>query len=252
MGNSCGGLSEFIDSNGTERYSGFIWDYIVKGLSSVCLDANVMRVGGDWATARPTTNSWATASYSPTAPPAQGAGGQAAVFASQAHPRRHGVTIENRNLFASTDGYVFAARLLEDDADLHADCRFDVAAGDTQHHDIAFPGHRLRRGTREVTYEVDLLISQRPPRGHPPATNSPSDNSPTPSTPQGHHRTTKTMRRPRDGHSADGTPASAATRKFMSRTQEASSPKRNGRNNIRRPEIAFRPLTDNDRGNAPT
>ena len=50
------------------------------------------------------------------------------------------MTIENRNLFASTDGYVFAARLLEDGREIwHADYRFDVAAGDTQHHDIAFP-----------------------------------------------------------------------------------------------------------------
>lgn len=68
------------------------------------------------------------------------------------------MTIENRNLFAGTDGYVFAARLLEDGHEIwHADYRFDVAAGDTQHHDIAFPDIDADGDTREVTYEVDLL-----------------------------------------------------------------------------------------------
>lgn len=72
MGNSCGGLSEFIDLERYERYSGgFIWDYIDQGLVQRLPDGSErLSVGGDGATVQPTTNSWATASCSPTARPA--------------------------------------------------------------------------------------------------------------------------------------------------------------------------------------
>ena len=35
-----------------------------------------------------------------------------------------------------------------------------MAAGDTQHHDIAFPDIDEDGDTREVTYEVDLLLAE--------------------------------------------------------------------------------------------
>lgn len=35
-----------------------------------------------------------------------------------------------------------------------------MAAGDTQHHDIAFPDIDADGDTREVTYEVDLLLAE--------------------------------------------------------------------------------------------
>lgn len=55
MGNSCGGLSEFIDLERYERYSGgFIWDYIDQGLVQRLPDGSErLSVGGEWGD-RPT------------------------------------------------------------------------------------------------------------------------------------------------------------------------------------------------------
>ncbi len=164
------------------------------------------------------------------------------------------MTIENRNLFASTDGYVFAARLLEDGREIwHADYRFDVAAGDTQHHDIAFPDIDSDEGTREVTYEVDLLLAEATawaPAGYELAfgqlTDTLKPEGDITGNDQDDGRATVTLSRWNAGIRRDDEEI------LMSRTQGGIvSWKRNGREMvIRRPEIVtFRPLTDNDRGN---
>ena len=169
-------------------------------------------------------------------------------------PDGHGVTIENRNLFASTDGYVFAARLLEDGREIwHANYRFDVAAGDTQHHDIAFPDIDSDEGTREVTYEVDLLLAEATawaPAGYELAfgqlTDTLKPEGDITGNDQDDGRATVTLSRWNAGIRRDDEEI------LMSRTQGGIvSWKRNGREMvIRRPEIVtFRPLTDNDRGN---
>ena len=165
------------------------------------------------------------------------------------------MTIENRNLFAGTDGYVFAARLLEDGHEIwHADYRFDVAAGDTQHHDIAFPDIDADGDTREVTYEVDLLLAEATawaPAGYELAfgqltgtLNPEQDITETSHDDDG--RATRTLSRWNAGIRRDDEEI------LLSRTQGGIvSWKRDDREMvIRRPElVTFRPLTDNDRGN---
>lgn len=257
MGNSCGGLSEFIDLERYERYSGgFIWDYIDQGLVQRLPDGcERLSVGGDWGD-RPTDyefvgNGIVFADRTPS-PKAQEV--KQLYSPIKLTPDGHGVTIENRNLFASTDGYVFAARLLEDGREIwHADYRFDVAAGDTQHHDIAFPDIDSDEGTREVTYEVDLLLAEATawaPAGYELAFGQLTDTlnlaGDITGNDQDDGRATVTLSRWNAGIRRDDEEI------LMSRTQGGIvSWKRNGREMvIRRPEIVtFRPLTDNDRGN---
>lgn len=257
MGNSCGGLSEFIDLERYERYSGgFIWDYIDQGLVQRLPDGcERLSVGGDWGD-RPTDyefvgNGIVFADRTPS-PKAQEV--KQLYSPVKLTPDGHGVTIENRNLFANTDGYVFAARLLEDGREIwHADYRFDVAAGDTQHHDIAFPDIDSDEGTREVTYEVDLLLAEATawaPAGYELAfgqlTDTLNPEGDITGNDQGDGRATVTLSRWNAGIRRDDEEI------LMSRTQGGIvSWKRNGREMvIRRPEIVtFRPLTDNDRGN---
>lgn len=257
MGNSCGGLSEFIDLERYERYSGgFIWDYIDQGLVQRLPDGcERLSVGGDWGD-RPTDyefvgNGIVFADRTPS-PKAQEV--KQLYSPVKLTPDGHGVTIENRNLFASTDGYVFAARLLEDGREIwHADYRFDVAAGDTQHHDIAFPDIDSDEGTREVTYEVDLLLAEATawaPAGYELAfgqlTDTLNPEGDITGNNQDDGRATVTLSRWNAGIRRDDEEI------LMSRTQGGIvSWKRNGREMvIRRPEIVtFRPLTDNDRGN---
>ena len=257
MGNSCGGLSEFIDLERYERYSGgFIWDYIDQGLVQRLPDGcERLSVGGDWGD-RPTDyefvgNGIVFADRTPS-PKAQEV--KQLYSPVKLTPDGHGVTIENRNLFASTDGYVFAARLLEDGREIwHADYRFDVAAGDTQHHDIAFPDIDSDEGTREVTYEVDLLLAEATawaPAGYELAfgqlTDTLKPEGDITGNDQDDGRATVTLSRWNAGIRRDDEEI------LMSRTQGGIvSWKRNGREMvIRRPEIVtFRPLTDNDRGN---
>ena len=258
MGNSCGGLSEFIDLERYERYSGgFIWDYIDQGLVQRLPDGcERLSVGGDWGD-RPTDyefvgNGIVFADRTPS-PKAQEV--KQLYSPVKLTPDGHGVTIENRNLFASTDGYVFAARLLEDGREIwHADYRFDVAAGDTQHHDIAFPDIDADGDTREVTYEVDLLLAEATawaPAGYELAfgqltgtLNPEQDITETSHDDDG--RATRTLSRWNAGIRRDDEEI------LLSRTQGGIvSWKRDDREMvIRRPElVTFRPLTDNDRGN---
>lgn len=258
MGNSCGGLSEFIDLERYERYSGgFIWDYIDQGLVQRLPDGSErLSVGGEWGD-RPTDyefvgNGIVFADRTPS-PKAQEV--KQLYSPVKLAPDGHGVTIENRNLFAGTDGYVFAARLLEDGHEIwHADYRFDVAAGDTQHHDIAFPDIDADGDTREVTYEVDLLLAEATawaPAGYELAfgqltgtLNPEQDITETSHDDDG--RATRTLSRWNAGIRRDDEEI------LLSRTQGGIvSWKRDDREMvIRRPElVTFRPLTDNDRGN---
>ena len=166
MGNSCGGLNEYVALETYPHYQGgFIWDYIDQGLARPSGDrANAggeeFTIGGDWGD-RPTDYEFAGngivfADRTPS-PKAQEV---KQLYANvRITPDSRGVTIANHNLFASTARYLFTARLLEDGRETwHADCRFDVPAGATQHHDIAFPAPAA--ATREVTYEVDQRLTQ--------------------------------------------------------------------------------------------
>lgn len=136
----------------------------------------------------------------------------------------------------------------------HADYRFDVAAGDTQHHDIAFPDIDADGDTREVTYEVDLLLAEATawaPAGYELAfgqltgtLNPEQDITETSHDDDG--RATRTLSRWNAGIRRDDEEI------LLSRTQGGIvSWKRDDREMvIRRPElVTFRPLTDNDRGN---
>ena len=257
MGNSCGGLSEFIDLERYERYSGgFIWDYIDQGLVQRLPDGSErLSVGGEWGD-RPTDyefvgNGIVFADRTPS-PKAQEV--KQLYSPVKLAPDGHGVTIENRNLFAGTDGYVFAARLLEDGHEIwHADYRFDVAAGDTQHHDIAFPDIDADGDTREVTYEVDLLLAEATawaPAGYELAfgqlTGTLNPEQDITETSHDDGRATRTLSRWNAGIRRDDEEI------LLSRTQGGIvSWKRDDREMvIRRPElVTFRPLTDNDRGN---
>ena len=128
-----------------------------------------------------------------------------------------------------------------------------MAAGDTQHHDIAFPDIDSDEGTREVTYEVDLLLAEATawaPAGYELAfgqlTDTLNPEGDITGNDQGDGRATVTLSRWNAGIRRDDEEI------LMSRTQGGIvSWKRNGREMvIRRPEIVtFRPLTDNDRGN---
>ena len=259
MGNSCGGLSEFIDLEAYERYAGgFIWDYIDQGLEQRVPDGSRrLSIGGDWGD-RPTDyefvgNGIVFADRTPS-PKAQEV--KQLYSPIKLTPDGHGVTIENRNLFAGTDGYVFAARLLADGREIwHADYRFDVAAGDTVRHDIGFPDIDADSGAHEITYEVDLLLAEAAawapagyelafgqltgtlnPDGRIGETDDEDDN--------GH--ATITLGRWNAGIRRDDEEI------LLSRPQGGIvSWTSSGREMvIRRPElVTFRPLTDNDRGN---
>ncbi|NMM93318.1 glycoside hydrolase family 2 TIM barrel-domain containing protein [Bifidobacterium oedipodis] len=265
MGNSCGGLNEYVALESYPHYQGgFIWDYIDQGLARPSGDpANAggeeFTIGGDWGD-RPTDYEFAGngivfADRTPS-PKAQEV---KQLYANvRITPDSRGVTIENRNLFTSTGGYLFTARLLEDGRETwHADYRFDVPAGATQRHDIAFPAPSAT--TREVTYEVDQRLAQATdwaPAGYELAFGQLSGIL------SGIVNTAATLGVESIAEAGDTARITlgrwnAGMRLgdeeiLMSRTQGGIvSWKKDGRQMVvRRPDlVTFRPLTDNDRGN---
>ncbi|PJM78447.1 glycoside hydrolase family 2 TIM barrel-domain containing protein [Bifidobacterium scaligerum] len=168
MGNSTGGLHLYTELEQYPKYQGgFIWDYVDQALSQRLSDGTErLAYGGDFED-RPTDyefsgNGIVFADRTPT-PKAQEV---KQLYANvQLSPDESGVTITNDNLFISTSGFVFTARVLVDGVERwHADYRFDVPAGESVREPIAFPRltdlasfAQLESGI-EVTYEVDQRL----------------------------------------------------------------------------------------------
>ena len=181
MGNSSGGLHLYTALERYPKYQGgFIWDYVDQALFQRLGDGSErLAYGGDFDD-RPNDYEFAGdgimfADRTPS-PKAQEV---KQLYANvKIAPDESGVTITNDNLFVSTAGYVFTARVLVNGVERwHADYRFDVAAGETAREPIAFPqvtdlvmvdggcgcgscgcAGRAEAQT-EVTYEVDQRLA---------------------------------------------------------------------------------------------
>ncbi|PLS31327.1 beta-galactosidase [Bifidobacterium margollesii] len=270
MGNSVGGMQLYTDLERYPQYQGgFIWDYIDQALWQRLGDGTErLAYGGDWDD-RPHDYEFA---------------GDGIVFADRTEspkaqevkklyanvrvtPDETGVTIDNGNLFVSTAGYVFTARVLVNGVEVwHADHRFDVAPGASERFDVTFaeaglPGdeiihevdQRLADPTEwaEAGYELAFGQYAFTVPGADPADDATPETAfqrPTSTTPS-----TITIVDSRWNLGIHGTGrASGDFEAILSRTQGGLvSLRRSGREMvIRRPDIVtFRPLTDNDRGN---
>ena len=281
MGNSVGGLHEYV---ALERYphyqGGFIWDFINQAIWQRIGDGTErLAYGGDFG-GRPcdyefSGNGLVFADRTPTPKLQEVKRLYANVTIT---PNGHGVAIANGNLFRSTEGDLFTARMLVNgEPHWQADCRFAVAAGETREFPIMFPdAAALAAGARglgadgtivEVTYEVSQRLAES-----------------TPWAPAGYEITFGQFTERVDGVAAAPDPAARAD--SGESDAGAASPSgsgsvtmgrwnigvrtpdseillsrahggiisfvRDGREMvIRRPSITcFRPLTDNDRGNA--
>ncbi|PWG67072.1 beta-galactosidase [Bifidobacterium callitrichidarum] len=165
MGNSTGGLHLYTALEQYPKYQGgFIWDYVDQALFQRLPDGTErLAYGGDFGD-RPTDYEFsgngivfADRSVTPKAQEVK------QLYANvRLVPDESGVTITNDNLFISTAGFRFTARVLVNGVERwHADYRFDVPAGETQRLPIAFP--RVTdlvplAGRFEVTYEVDQRL----------------------------------------------------------------------------------------------
>lgn len=173
MGNSVGGMHLYTELERYEQYQGgFIWDYIDQALFQRLPDGTErLTYGGDWDD-KPNDYEFsgdgiifADRTVSPKAQEVKQLYANVKIM-----PDERGVTIRNENLFVSTADYVFTARVLVNGVECwHADYRFDVAAGASERFDIAFPaacdltagyvGVGLPNGSYEVTYEVDQRLA---------------------------------------------------------------------------------------------
>ncbi|KAA8820184.1 glycoside hydrolase family 2 TIM barrel-domain containing protein [Bifidobacterium vespertilionis] len=267
MGNSCGGFSEYTDLEAYSRYAGgFIWDYIDQGLVQRLADGTErVSIGGDWGD-RPTDYEFACNGivFADRTPSPKAQEVKHLYAPVRLTPDGHGVTIENRNLFTGTDGYLFVARLLVDGHETwHADCRFDVPAGETVRHNIDFPSPeglspcRSAGAAHEVVYEVSMRLAESTawaPAGYEMAFGQlvgtfggdGDDDAIETSSMDLRCVPTVTLGRWNAGIRRDGEEI------LLSRTQGGIvSWRRDGREMVlRRPDlVTFRPLTDNDRGN---
>ncbi|OZG55395.1 beta-galactosidase [Bifidobacterium tissieri] len=163
MGNSVGGMKLYTDLERYPHYQGgFIWDYIDQAMWQKLGDGSErLAYGGDWGD-RPHDYEFAgdgivfaDRTVSPKAQEVK------QLYANvKIEPTDADVTITNDNLFVSTAGYVFTARLLVNGVQTwSADYRFDVPAGETRRFDVAFPDV-CERDDVEVTYEVDQRLAQ--------------------------------------------------------------------------------------------
>lgn len=271
MGNSVGGMHLYTELERYEQYQGgFIWDYIDQALFQRLPDGTErLTYGGDWDD-RPNDYEFsgdgiifADRTASPKAQEVKQLYANVSI-----KPDAHGVTIRNENLFVSTADYVFTARMLVNGEERwQADYRFDVAAGASERFDIAFPAasdlmasrcdEELPNGSIEVTYEVDQRLAETTawaPAGfeltfgqHVQVFNDAADTDAAAMTDSHTHDVTVTDGRWNAGVKAGGREA------LLSKAQGGLvSFTRDGHEMLsRKPNLlTFRPLTDNDRGNA--
>lgn len=257
MGNSTGNLDEYVALERYPQYQGgFIWDFLDQALWQRMPDGSRrLAHGGDFGD-RPcdyefACNGLVFADRTPS-PKMQEV---KQLYANvRLTPDAHGVTIDNGNLFVSTSGYRFIARLLVDGEERwSATYRFDVPAGDSKRFAIDFPEsvEPLGGTGAEAVYEVAQCLDEPTdwvPAGYelsfgqfvvpvPDNAASPASTAPAPSI---------TMGRFNVGiRTADGTEAL-----FSRAAGGMVSFVRDGREMvIRRPNLlTWRPLTDNDRG----
>ena len=266
MGNSVGGLGLYTDLERYERYQGgFIWDFIDQALWQR-LDDGTERLtyGGDWDD-RPADyefsgNGLVYADHRPS-PKMQEVKRLYAPVVIE--PDARGVTVRNGNLFVSTGGDVFTARMLVDGVERwSADHRFDVPAGGERRFDVAFPQALAASAGVEVVYEVSQRLGAATawaPAGFELAfgqcavavsSDVSSDGGASSVSSDGGSRGRVTRGRWNVGvRSAGPRPTEA----LLSRAQGGLvSLRREGREMVVRcPRLTcFRPLTDNDRGNA--
>lgn len=264
MGNSCGGLSEYVKLERYEQYAGgFIWDYIDQALEQVQPDGSTrLAIGGEWGD-RPSDYEFsgdgivfADRTLSPKAQEVK------QLYANvRIYPDARGAVIENRNAFISTSGYVFTARLLEDGCQTwSADYRIDIPAGHQERLPIAFPEHASAQ--TDVVYEVDCRLAHScpwAPAGYEVCFGQSAvkvsermagaEERPTSTTPGAALNEASAV------VSADpwntGIRSGNSEAIFSATQGGIVSWTRDGRQMvIRRPDIlTFRPLTDNDRGN---
>ncbi|RSX49491.1 glycoside hydrolase family 2 TIM barrel-domain containing protein [Bifidobacterium callimiconis] len=163
MGNSVGGMHLYTELERYPHYQGgFIWDYIDQAIWQKLGDGSErLTYGGDWGD-RPHDYEFsgdgivfADRTASPKAQEVK------QLYANvKIAPTDTDVTITNDNLFVSTAGYVFTARLLVNGVQTwSADYRFDVPAGETCRFDVAFPDV-CEADDVEVTYEVDQRLAE--------------------------------------------------------------------------------------------
>lgn len=257
MGNSVGNLDEYVALERYPQYQGgFIWDFLDQALWQRMPDGSRrLAHGGDFGD-RPcdyefACNGLVFADRTPS-PKLQEV---KQLYANvRLTPDAHGVTVDNGNLFVSTGGYRFVARLLVDGEERwSATYRFDVPAGGSRRFAIDFPEavKPLGGAGAELTYEVAQCLdapTDWAPAGYELSFGQfvvPADNDVIPDT-DAAPAPSVTMGRFNVGiRTSDGTEA------LFSRTAGGMvSFVRDGREMvIRRPNLlTWRPLTDNDRG----
>ena len=166
MGNSVGGLGEYVALERYPQYQGgFIWDFMDQALWQR-LDDGTERLayGGDFGD-RPSDYEFSgdgivfadrTVSAKAQEVKAQYAG-------VRLEPDGRGVRVTNTNAFQGTSGTVFVARMLLDGREAWSKSyEFEVAAGSARSFDIGFPDvHSLPDGgvMHEVVYEVSQQLA---------------------------------------------------------------------------------------------
>ncbi|MEE1296175.1 MAG: glycoside hydrolase family 2 TIM barrel-domain containing protein, partial [Bifidobacterium sp.] len=161
MGNSCGGLTEYMELERYPHYQGgFIWDFIDQALEQRLPDGTVrLAYGGDFAD-RPNDGEFSGdglvfADRTPS-PKAQ------EVKACYAPVRflvgERDVLISNRNRFVDTSDSVFVARMLVDGRETwRHEFRAAVPARSTRRVPVDFPSPAVPRG--EVVHEVAQCLA---------------------------------------------------------------------------------------------
>ncbi|MBT1180545.1 DUF4981 domain-containing protein [Bifidobacterium sp. CP2] len=267
MGNSVGGMHLYTALERYPKYQGgFIWDFIDQALVQRLEDGSErLTYGGDWDD-RPSDyefsgNGLVFADHSPS-PKLQEV--KRLYAPVRIAPDAHGVRIANGNLFVSTAGFTFTARMLVDGAEYwSADLRFDVPAGGSAEFPVPFPDASEAAsalagagvGHAEVVYEVSQRLAEATawaPAGFELAFGQHAQVVPVPAASEAADGSAArrdgvvTMGRSNVGVRA------GSTEVLLSRAQGGLvSFTRDGREMVlRRPMLTtFRPLTDNDRGN---
>lgn len=161
MGNSCGGLSKYIKlEDAYEMYQGgFLWDFIDQAIVRQVQDKKVLAYGGDfddYPNDRQFCGNGLVFANRCATPKAQ-----EVKFLYQnvrMHPTRHGVEIENRNLFTNLSKYQICYELKKDGIVIQTGMEeLNCAPRANVHLDIPW---MLMEAAGEYTKEVSLRLKE--------------------------------------------------------------------------------------------
>ena len=163
MGNSLGGMKCYTDLEKYPLYQGgFIWDYSDQALEQQLPDGSTrLTYGGDWYD-RPSDyefsgNGIVFADRTVTAKAAEAK----ALYANvKIEPTLAGAHIRNDNLFTSTAGYDFVARVLLDGVEMwRKNYTFDISALSSHDVSIAWPDYSRYAG-HEIVFELSQTLRE--------------------------------------------------------------------------------------------